>query len=93
MNPKIIKTEAERAATLVRIEKIFNAAPGTPDGDELELLSMLVAQYEREAFPIDLPDPLAAIRFRMEQQGLEEQGFDPIHWQPQQGVGSVVRPS
>ena len=71
MKPKIIKTEAEHAEAMARVEEIFDAKPGTPEGDELELLTMLVEQYENEAFPIDLPDPVAAIRFRMEQQGLK----------------------
>lgn len=77
MKPKIIKTEAEHAAALARIEKLFTAKPGTPEGDELDLLTMLVDQYETEAFPIDLPDPIAAIRFRMDQQGLKNRDLIP----------------
>lgn len=77
MKPKIIKTETEHAAALARIEKLFTAKPGTPEGDELDLLTMLVDQYETEAFPIDLPDPVSAIRFRMEQQGLKNRDLIP----------------
>jgi HTH-type transcriptional regulator / antitoxin HigA len=82
MKPKIIKTEAEHAEAMARIEEIFNAQPGTPEGDELELLSMLVEQYEQEAFPIDLPDPVAAIQFRMEQQGLKNKDLIPFIGSP-----------
>lgn len=82
MKPKIIKTGAEHAAAMARIEKIFDAKPGTPEGDELELLTMLVEQYEQEAFPVDLPDPLSAIRFRMEQQGLKNKDLIPFIGSP-----------
>lgn len=71
MNAKVIKNDHDHRAALVRIESIFHAAPGTPEGDELELLSLLVERYEDEQFPVDLPDPIEAIRFRMEQQGLK----------------------
>ena len=72
MKPKIIKTGAEHTAALARIENIFDAAVGTPEGDELELLAALVELYEKEHFPVGLPDPIAAIRFRMAQQGLKQ---------------------
>ncbi len=55
MKPMIIKTGTEHAAALARIDEIFTATHGTPEGDELELLSMLVDHYEKQAFPIDLP--------------------------------------
>ncbi|MDQ8198193.1 ImmA/IrrE family metallo-endopeptidase [Pelagicoccus enzymogenes] len=71
MKAKLIKTESDYEAALERIEEIFDARPGTHEGDELELLVTLVEMYEAKAFPIDLPDPLAAIHFRMEQQGLK----------------------
>ncbi len=71
LKPKVIKTEAQYRATLARIEQIFDAKPGTAAGDELELLVLLVESYEEIAYPIDLPDPIAALRFRMEQEGLE----------------------
>jgi len=77
MKPKIIKTEAEYEAVMARIEKIFQATPGTPGGDELELLAMLAEQYEDTAYPIALPDPLAAIRFRMDQAGLRPKDLIP----------------
>jgi len=77
MKPKVIKTEAEYDAALARIEKIFNAKPGTPKGDELELLLLLVEDYESREYSIDLPDPIEALRFRMEQQGLQPKDLVP----------------
>src|SRR5579864_2455433 len=77
MKPKIIKTEAEYEATLARIEMIFDAKPGTAKGDELELLLLLVETYEDKAYPIDLPDPITALRFRMEQEGLRPKDLVP----------------
>jgi HTH-type transcriptional regulator / antitoxin HigA len=78
MKPKVIKTESECAAALTRIEKLMDARPNTPEGDELELLSLLVHDYEERVFPIARPDPVAAIRFRMEQQGLEPKDLVPF---------------
>ncbi len=52
---------------MTRLENIFDAGPGTPEGDELEILSILIEKYEDAHFPIDLPDPIEAIKFRMEQ--------------------------
>jgi HTH-type transcriptional regulator / antitoxin HigA len=78
MKAKVIKTKAEYEAALGRIEKLMDAAPNTPQGDELDLLSLLVQHYEEKAFPIDKPDPVAAIRFRMEQQGLAPKDLVPF---------------
>src|SRR5207302_7481944 len=58
-------------------EEIFDARPGTVKGDELELLLLLVETYEDAAYPIDPPDPIAALRFRMEQQGLRPKDLIP----------------
>lgn len=69
--PKVIKSQTEYEETLCRIEKIFDAKPGTAKGDELELLLLLVEKFEELAFPVDLPDPITAIRFRMSQQELK----------------------
>ena len=66
---KPIKTEADYKAALARADAIFDAKPGTPEGDELESLVTLIELYEEIAFPIDLPDPVTAIKFRMAQQG------------------------
>ena len=77
MKPKVIKTNAQYQATLARIETIFDAKPGTAPGDELELLLLLVETYEASAYPIDLPDPITALRFRMEQGGLKPKDLVP----------------
>ena len=74
MVPKIIKNESDYEATLNRINELMDADPGTPEGDELELLATLVELYEKEVYPIDPPDPIAAIKFRVEQQN---RGFKP----------------
>ena len=67
MEYKVIKTEAEYSQALKRLEFIFDAEPGTTEGDELDLLSLLIDNYEKIHYPIDLPDPIEAIKFRMEQ--------------------------
>ncbi len=66
---KPIKTEADYKAALARADAIFDAKPGTPEGHELESLVTLIEHYEDTAFPIDKPDPVAAIKFRLAQQG------------------------
>ena len=78
MKPRLIKTEADYEAALARIEKLMDARRNTPLGDELELLSLLVYDYEEKAFPIKKPDPIAAIRFRMGQQGLQPKDLVPF---------------
>ena len=78
MRPKLIKTRPECAAALARIEKLMDAAPHTPAGDELELLALLVHDYEEKTFPIAKPDPVAAIRFRREQHGLAAKDLVPL---------------
>jgi len=70
MQPFVIKTEEQYELALEQIAELMDAAPGTPDEVELELWGTLVELYEAKAHPIPLPDPIAAIRFRMEQQGL-----------------------
>jgi HTH-type transcriptional regulator/antitoxin HigA len=77
MVAKVIKNEREHEAALERIEALMDAAPSTPEGDELELLTTLVELYEEKRFPIELPDPVEAIRFRMEQAGLKQQDLVP----------------
>ena len=67
MKLKPIKTENDYHQALERLEKIFDANPGTQEGDELEILGILIENYENEFFPIALPDPIEAIKFRMEQ--------------------------
>lgn len=69
MEIKPIKTENDYNQALERLDKIFDAKIGSPEGDELEVLGILIDQYENEHFPIGLPDPIEAIKFRMEQMG------------------------
>lgn len=69
MNLKPIRTKKDYQQALDRLEVIFGAKKGTDQGDELEILGILIEQYENEHFPIDLPDPIEAIKFRMEQMG------------------------
>ena len=69
MKLKPIKTEQDYETALERLEVIFDALPGTEESDELEILGMLIEKYEKEHHPMDLPDPIEAIKFRMEQMG------------------------
>jgi len=70
MNIRPIKTEADYRMTLREIETLMSAESGSEAGDRLDVLVTLVEAYERKHFPMDLPDAVEAIRFRMEQQGL-----------------------
>lgn len=72
MKAKILKTETDYDAALARVERLMDAEPGTPQAEELELWSLLVKEYERHHYPIDPPDPIEAIKFRMEQLGLQQ---------------------
>jgi HTH-type transcriptional regulator/antitoxin HigA len=70
MKAKILRTEAEYREALAYVESLMDAEPGSPEEDELELFSVLIDRYEQKYYPIDLPDPVEAIKFRMEQEGL-----------------------
>ena len=72
MHIKPIKTKEDYAQALQRLEEIFDAKKGTEQGDELELLGILIDVYENEHFPIGFPDPIEAIKFRMEQMGYNQ---------------------
>lgn len=72
MTLKLIKTKKDYQNALTRLESIFDAKPGTANGDELEVLALLIGKYEQEHFPIDLPDPIEAIKFRLEQLGYNQ---------------------
>lgn len=72
-----IRTEADHKAALARIDELMDAAAGTPEADELSVLADLVEAYEAKHFPIELPTPVEAIRFRMEQAGLEPRDLEP----------------
>lgn len=69
MTIRPIKTENDYEQALQRLEVIFDAKPDTAEGDELEVLGILIDEYEQSHFPIDLPDPIEAVKFRMEQMG------------------------
>lgn len=73
-----IKNEADYQKSLERLEKVFDAEKGSKNGDELEILSILIDQYENDHFPIELPDPIEAIKFRMEQLGLKQKDLAEI---------------
>lgn len=76
-NVHLIRTEAEYKAALARAEQLMEAEAGTPQGDELEHLAMVIEAYEDKHHPIELPDPIAAIQFRMEQEGLTNKDLAP----------------
>ncbi|MBL7914899.1 MAG: helix-turn-helix domain-containing protein [Bacteroidia bacterium] len=78
MNWKVIKTEKDYQIALKRLEVIFDSKKGSKNGDELELLSLLIDNYEKEKFPIDLPDPIEAIKFRMEQLGYSQKDLTEV---------------
>jgi len=78
MVKKLIKTEKEYNLALSRIEELMDAEENSPEVEELELLSTLVELYEDKHYPMDLPDPVDAIKFRMEQLGLNQQGLVPF---------------
>jgi len=72
MNIKPIKSEEDYIATLNQIESLMDAKPNTPQMDELEVLTTLVEAYEAQHYVINAPDPIEAIKFRMEQEGLKQ---------------------
>ena len=73
-----IKTEDDYNKTMLRIDALMDASPGTEAGDELDVLATLVEAYERSHFPIELPDPVEAILFRMEQMGIGRKALEPF---------------
>ena len=73
-----IRNEKDYQKALDRLEKIFDAKKGTNQGDELEILSILIDQYENQNFPIGMPDPIEAIKFRMEQMGMKQKDLAEI---------------
>jgi HTH-type transcriptional regulator / antitoxin HigA len=78
MEIRPIKNDADYRATLKDIESIMMAEANTPEGDRLDILVTLVEAYESKHFPMDLPDPVEAIKFRMEQQGLTPKDLTPM---------------
>lgn len=74
---KLIKTEGDYKEALKLADELFDAKVNTPEGDRLELLIALIEIYEKEHFPIDNPSPIEAIKFRMEQMGLQPKDLVP----------------
>ena len=72
MNIKPIKTEKDYKVAIKRLEKIFNASPESKEGDEAEILSMLIDNYENQHYPIEAPDPIEAIKIRMEEMNIKQ---------------------
>ena len=81
-----IRTNADHEAALARIEALWDARPGTPEHDELEVLSVLVSAYEDEHWPVLPPDPVDAIKFHMEQNGFRQKDLAGV-------IGSASRAS
>lgn len=75
---KIISSKKEYTAALKRFEEIFQSKTGTPESDEADVLALLIKTYEESYYPIETPDPLSAIQYRMEQQGLSKQDLAQI---------------
>lgn len=73
-----IRNEKDYQKALERLEVIFDAKKGTDKGDELEILSILIDKYENENFPIGMPDPIEAIKFRMEQMGMKQKDLAEV---------------
>jgi len=78
MEIRPIKLESDYEATLKEVERLMSAEAGQPEGDRLDVLVTLVEAYEREHYPMDFPDPVEAIKFRMEQQGLTVDDLVPV---------------
>ena len=73
-----IRNEKDYQSALKRLELIFDAKKGSENGDELEILSILIDRYENENFPIGMPDPIEAIKFRMEQMGMKQKDLAEV---------------
>lgn len=78
MNIKKIKTKKDYAEALALFEKVFHSKEGTKDGDLAEVLALLIEDYENRMFPIQAPDPIDAIKYRMEQQNLSKKDIGEI---------------
>src|SRR5258707_11840651 len=75
---KPIRTKADYKAALAEVERLWGAKSGTPKGDRLDVLATLIDAYEAEHYPMDPPDPIEAIKFRMEQLGLTRKDLEPL---------------
>jgi HTH-type transcriptional regulator/antitoxin HigA len=77
MRIRPIRTKADYRTALKEVERLWNADPGTPEGDVADVLTTLIEAYEAEHFPIAAPDPIVAIQFMMEQKGLTRRELEP----------------
>ena len=75
---KPIRSAADHRAAMAEVKRLWGSKSGTPDGDRLDVLATLIDVYEGQHEPIDRPDPIEAIRFRMEQQGLTRKDLEPL---------------
>ncbi len=75
---KPIRTKKDYEAALAEVERLWGARSGTPRGDRLDILATLIEAYEAKHYPMDPPDPIEAILFRMEQQGLSRKDLEPM---------------
>jgi HTH-type transcriptional regulator / antitoxin HigA len=75
---KPIRSEQDYEDALAEIERLWGSASGTPEGDRLDVMATLVDAYESQRYPMDPPDPIEAIKFRMEQQGLKRKDLEGI---------------
>ena len=82
MQIKPIRTKADYRAALKEIETLMGARRNTPEGERLDVLVTLVEAYERKQFPLELPDPIEAIKFAMDQQGLSVTDLEPMLGRP-----------
>src|SRR3954451_24758086 len=73
-----IRTKRDYDGALKEVERLWGSKSGTPDGDRLDVLATLIDAYESEHYPMDPPDPIEAIKFRMEQQGLTRKDLEPL---------------
>jgi HTH-type transcriptional regulator/antitoxin HigA len=78
MNIKVIKTEDDYNQALKRLEIVFDSPADTSEGDEADLIGILIEKYEDEHYPIEAPDPIEAIKFRMEQMDMDNQDLAKI---------------
>jgi len=78
MDIRPIKTENDYENSLQEIERLWGSPTDSPDGDKLDVLLILVEDYEDKHYPIALPDPIEAIKFRMEQSGLSRKDLEPL---------------
>ncbi len=77
MEIRPIRTKADYRAALKEVERLWEAAPGTGDGDRVEVLATLIEAYEAKHHPIPPPDPIAAVEFMMEQKALTRRDLEP----------------